>query len=373
VLEGLRTTKCDAGQASFSALGEGIVWAVADSGVATDHAHFALHRNLEGLPGNIEHQDFTSRVNDEAADDDASGHGTHVAGIIAGEVVREAAVHLRSARRERDEHGDVTYKLTSVASTGMRGMAPRTKLVSLRVLDARDRGLTSSLIQAIEYVQDINDGGRQLKIHGLNLSVGYEFDAEWFAAGQSLLCREVDRLVRSGVVVVVAAGNTGHGHIDAEVKGVIKAALSHTINDPGNAELAITVGSTHASAPHTYGISYFSSKGPTGDGRLKPDLVAPGERIVSCAAGALRQEVLRRCASQLSVGQEVAYVELSGTSMAAPHVSGAIAGLLSIRPEFIGQPERVKALLLRSATDLGRERYFQGAGLVDQMRAIQSI
>jgi len=373
VLDGLRTTKCDAGQASFGALGEGIVWAVADSGVATDHPHFVLHRNTEELPGNIEHQDFTSRATGVAADGDASGHGTHVAGIIAGEIARDISVPVWSARRERDEHGDVTYKLTNVAATGMRGMAPRAKIVSLRVLDGHDRGLTSSLIQAIEYVQDMNDGGRQLKIHGLNLSVGYEFDAEWFAAGQSLLCREVDRLVRSGVVVVVAAGNTGHGHIDADAKGVIRAALSHTINDPGNADLAITVGSTHASAPHTYGISYFSSKGPTGDGRLKPDVVAPGERIVSCAAGALREEVLRRCASQLSIGQEVTYVERSGTSMAAPHVSGAIAGLLSIRPEFVGQPERLKTLLLRSATDLGRERYFQGAGLVDQMRAIQSI
>src|SRR3712207_9368856 len=58
-----------------------------------------------------------------------------------------------------------------------------------------------------------------------------------------------------------------------------------TINDPGNAALAITVGATHRDMPHTYGVSYFSSKGPTGDGRLKPDLVAPGERITSCAAG----------------------------------------------------------------------------------------
>src|SRR4030095_2408973 len=61
--------------------------------------------------------------------------------------------------------------------------------------------------------------------------------------------------------------------------------LTMTINDPGNAALAITVGATHRDMPHTYGVSYFSSKGPTGDGRLKPDLVAPGERIPSAAAG----------------------------------------------------------------------------------------
>jgi serine protease AprX len=120
-------------------------------------------------------------------------------------------------------------------------------------------------------------------------------------------------------------------------------------------------------SPHTYGVSYFSSKGPTGDGRLKPDLVAPGERVVSCASGALRADAERRAEV------DVDYVEQSGTSMAAPHVSGAVAGILSIRPEFIGQPERVKAVLMATATDLGRERYFQGHGLLDQMRAIQAL
>ena len=67
------------------------------------------------------------------------------------------------------------------------------------------------------------------------------------------------------------------------------------------------------------------------------------------------------------------YREDSGTSMAAPHVSGVIAAFLSVRREFIGQPEKVKQLFVGTATDLKRERYFQGAGLVDLMRAIQSV
>jgi subtilisin family serine protease len=67
------------------------------------------------------------------------------------------------------------------------------------------------------------------------------------------------------------------------------------------------------------------------------------------------------------------YVEDSGTSMAAPHVSGAVANFLSIRREFIGRPDEVKQIFQESATSLGRERYFQGYGLVDLMRAIQSI
>ena len=208
--------------------------------------------------------------------------------------------------------------------------------------------------------------GRRLLIHGVNMSLGYDFDPEWFACGKSPLCVEVDRLVRSGVVVVVAAGNTGYGVAQSQFNGIISAGMSLTINDPGNADLAITVGSTHRDMPHVYGVSYFSSKGPTGDGRAKPDLVAPGEKILSCAAGAKAQEMSDK-------GLKCDYLEDSGTSMAAPHVSGAVAAFLSIRREFLGEPEKVKDIFMNSATDLKREHYFQGAGLVDLMRAIQSV
>src|SRR6185295_7385578 len=223
----------------------------------------------------------------------------------------------------------------------------------------------SNLIAAIEAIQEINGHGRFLRIHGVNLSVGYDFEPEWFACGQSPLCVEVDRLVRSGVIVVVAAGNSGYGFAQSDQQGTVAAGLALTINDPGNADLAITVGSTHRDMPHVYGVSYFSSKGPTGDGRLKPDLVAPGEKIISCATGNLKEDGAK--------GQECDYVETSGTSMAAPHVSGVIAAFLSIRGEFVGKAERVKEIFVASATDLRRDRYFQGAGLVDLMRAIQSI
>src|SRR5205823_7672082 len=131
-------------------------------------------------------------------------------------------------------------------------------------------------------IQRVNSNGRDIKIHGVNLSVGYAFDPLWFACGESPLCVEVTRLVKAGVVVVVAAGNTGYGYEQDFEKGPVAAGQALTINDPGNAELALTVGSTHREMPHRYGVSYFSSKGPTGDGRAKPDLVAPGERILSC-------------------------------------------------------------------------------------------
>ena len=77
---------------------------------------------------------------------------------------------------------------------------------------------------------------------------------------------EVNRLVKSGVIVVIAAGNSGYGTLKTK-EGESDAGLGLTINDPGNAEYAITVGSTHHDMPHLYGVSYFSSKGPTGDGR----------------------------------------------------------------------------------------------------------
>jgi subtilisin family serine protease len=153
-----------------------------------------------------------------------------------------------------------------------------------------------------------------------------------------------------------------------QARGNVSSGIPLSINDPGNAELAITVGSTHRDMPHTYGVSYFSSKGPTGDGRMKPDLLAPGEKILSCAAGAARSEVAADMKSA-----KFDYLEQSGTSMAAPHVSGVAAAFLSVRREFIGQPEKVKELFVKSATDLHRDPYFQGSGLVDLMRAIQSV
>ena len=365
ISKSVRTVKADAARAAFSASGKGIVWAVMDSGVEAKHPHFAEHENLV-IPAPISHMDFSGSGD---ALSDGFGHGTHVAGIIAGEISTDPTTgkprkQIRACVRERDEHGEITYqkpKLTSIV-----GMAPTCKLLSLKVLDDNGAGAASNLIAAIAQIQEWNGHGRRLLVHGVNMSVGYDFEPEWFACGQSPLCVEVNRLVRSGVVVVVAAGNTGYGFSQTAFRGTVSAGLDLTINDPGNAELAITVGSTHRDMPHVYGVSYFSSKGPTGDGRAKPDLVAPGERIVSCAAGIRRKEMRDKAG-------DCDYIEESGTSMAAPHVSGVIAAFLSVRQEFAGNPERIKEIFLSTATDLRREKYFQGHGLVDLMRAIQSV
>ncbi|HXO30127.1 MAG TPA: S8 family serine peptidase, partial [Thermoanaerobaculia bacterium] len=133
-----------------------------------------------------------------------------------------------------------------------------------------------------------------------------------------------------------------------------EAYNSISITDPGNADLVITVGATHRFRPHTYGVSYFSSRGPTGDGRRKPDLVAPGEKITAPLPDGL-------------------FGLKDGTSMAAPHVSGAAALLMARYNELVGQPLRIKQILCETATDLGRERYFQGAGMLDVLRALQAV
>jgi serine protease AprX len=363
----ISTVKADAARAAFSALGDGIVWAVMDSGIELTHPHFLKHENLT-VKDPLDHFDFTGNGDPKS---DPFGHGTHVAGIIAGEIakIEDDAKKKVAVVRSRDENGVVTYQ--SIKLDAISGMAPKCKLISLRVLDDKGRGDTSALIAAIAKIQEINGYGRRLLIHGVNISVGNSFDPEWFACGQSPLCTEVNHLVNSGVVVVVAAGNSGYGMNQTKFTGVMASGLGMTINDPGNADLAITVGATHREMPHVYGVSYFSSKGPTGDGRIKPDIVAPGEKIISCAAGRAKQKAAT--ATNPPPSSDCDYVEDSGTSMAAPHVSGVIAAFLSIRREFIGQPQRVKEIFLSTATDLKRERYFQGYGLVDLMRAIQSV
>jgi hypothetical protein len=369
VTRSICTVKADAARRSFSAMGQGIVWAVLDSGIDGNHPHFQAHQNLDP-PAGLRHRDLTALDGQEQPLKDDYGHGTHVAGILAGELTPSADQPVYTVRRHRDENGDVIHEAVPLGGP-ISGMAPECKVLSLKVLDEHGQGEVSSLITAIELIQQMNGNGRSLRVHGANLSVGYDFEPEWFACGQSPVCVEVDRLVRSGVVVVVAAGNTGYGWLQTREGKPVAAGMDLTINDPGNAELAITVGSTHRDMPHVYGVSYFSSKGPTGDGRRKPDLVAPGEKILSAAAGQHVKELAGRVEAKLV--RTCKYVEDSGTSMAAPHVSGVIAAFLSVRREYLGQPEAVKKLFLESATDLNRLPYFQGYGLVDLMRAIQSV
>jgi serine protease AprX len=360
--ESVRTVKANAAHNAFGALGENIVWAVMDSGIDARHPHFDLHKNLSlSAPLKDKSLSFTASPWDQ----DAFGHGTHVAGIIAGESAPGSTP--MAAIQSADENGNGEFHLQSLGP--IKGMAPKAKLLILRVLEDNGDGDETALIQAIEYVQQLNDFGRHPVVHGVNISAGFPAHPTWYACGQTPLCVEINRLMKSGVAVVVAAGNSGHIVTFLDAQNTTEAGQLLSINDPGNADLAITVGSTHRQSPHTFGISYFSSKGPTSDGRCKPEVVAPGEKIISSASS---QRTENRTLPGLN-GAHFDYIEDTGTSMAAPHVSGVLAAFLSIKREYIGQPEKVKELLMQSAMDLGRDANIQGAGLVDLMKLIQSV
>ncbi|MDQ4087090.1 MAG: S8 family serine peptidase [Pseudomonadota bacterium] len=269
-----------------------------------------------------------------------SDHGTHVAGILGADWRSEP---------DSESSGPRASKL------GLKGICPDIKLYDLRVLPSTNRGdelraTESAIVAALEFVQYLNRRSMADTpvIHGVNISMSIPHDVRNYGCGATPICIACDRLVGAGVVVVAAAGNRGWHEQEIGFGNFVFCSIT----DPGNARDVITVGSTHRLKPHIYGVSYFSSRGPTGDGRTKPDLVAPGEHI----RGPIRGDLDR---------------ELSGTSMAAPFVSGAAAMLLARRPELIGRALAVKEVLCSSATDLQRERYFQGHGLLDVLRALQ--
>jgi serine protease AprX len=335
-----------------------------------------------------------------------TNHGTHVAGIIgasrkaavdaavkaavraAGKDAREAA--LEQAAREAEAKAAVSADASAEEKAAEKaaekavdeaiakaeekakekaklkgypdfadGMCPDINLYDFRVLGGPELKDTEfAIIAALQFIRHLNDRDILLTIHGANMSLSIPHDVRNFACGRTPICDEAERLVSSGVVVVAAAGN--HGYKSFQTKeGAYDSYAAFSITDPGNADSVLTVGATHRFWPHTYGISFFSSRGPTGDGRIKPDLVAPGERIRAPLPG------------KYSAGGQ--WGDLDGTSMAAPHVSGAAAMLMARYSELVGQPRRIKRILCESATDLGRERSFQGHGMLDVLRAFQSI
>jgi serine protease AprX len=259
-------------------------------------------------------------------------HGTHVAGTLAGDW------------RQTDPGGP---------DHDIQGVCPDMEVYDLRVFDAGGAGDEFAILAALQYVRWVNSNAAAPVIHGVNLSLSLDHEVGAYACGRTPVCDECERLLGSGTVVVAAAGNEGRAYYSM-ASGTSEGYRQISITDPGNADGVITVGATHRHQPHTYGVSYFSSRGPTGDGRLKPDLVAPGEKITGPVPN-------------------LGLKSLDGTSMAAPHVSGAAALLMARHPELIGSPREVKRVLCATATDLGRERYFQGAGVVDALRAIQAV
>ena len=338
--ESINVMQCATAHRGYDSRGKGITWAVLDSGIDPLHPHFGHGTACSNIgdvydclsPGPVVKWDPTTPPK---AGLDRNGHGTHVCGIIGG----------------------------AMQDLGISGIAPAVRLQSYKVLDDDGRGSDAKIIKALDHIYELNRNASSPVVHGVNLSLGGAFDPEAFGCGDTPICKQLRKLWRQGVVVVLAAGNEGYLELQQgdEVLG-LNTDLS--IGDPANLDEAIAVGSIHKGKPHLYGVSYFSSRGPTADGRCKPDLVAPGERIVSCRAGArmknMPKEELRKHL----------YVAMSGTSMAAPHVSAVIACFLSVRREFIGYPDRVKDILLNACTDLKRDRMHQGAGMPNLVKML---
>lgn len=308
-----------------------------DVAQATEHLRRLAQGAKEGRSVNWELVEPFVEI-DPSTNVPRSHHGTHVAGIIG----------ARRYSKTGQERGD------SDQNDSADGMCPDIRLYDFRVLAGSIRDTEFAIIAACQYIRYINERNSYITVHGANLSLSIPHDVRNYACGRTPVCNECERLVNSGVVVVAAAGNRGYQNFETK-EGVYESYAAFSVTDPGNADGVITVGATHRYWPHTYGVSFFSSRGPTGDGRVKPDLVAPGERIRAPLPG--KEE----------------WGDLDGTSMAAPHVSGAAAMLMARYTELIGQPRRIKDILCRSATDLGREKTFQGNGMLDVLRAFQSI
>jgi serine protease AprX len=291
--------------------GKGIGVAVVDSGIS---AHSALANKVVA---NV------SFVTGDSSTDDAYGHGTHVAGIIAGK-------------------SGVASSVTNLYDSGI---APGVSLVNVRVLGANGHGFTSDVIAGIDWV--IANRARY-NIRAMNLSLGHSV-AE--PAATDPLCEAVARANAAGIVVVASAGNDGRSPEGNPVLG--------GITSPGNSPFAITVGALNTWSTTDRSddsLTSYSSRGPTKyDLAVKPDLAAPGNRIVSLEAdhGYLADEypALHRAGSGTN-----AYMQLSGTSMAAPIVTGAVALLLEGTPTL--GTAQVKIALQAGAT------YLPDAGLL---------
>ncbi|WP_276301916.1 S8 family serine peptidase [Halorussus lipolyticus] len=287
--------RVSAGQArtKYNVSGEGIRVAVVDTGI--DQSHPDLKGSVVAQAEFVD--DGTSAVGD-----DRYGHGTHVAGIIAGD---------------------------GTASGGKyTGIAPKADLIDAKACSIYQACPTSAIIQAMDYGVDQNADIISMSLGGPPETV----------RSNDPYRDAVQHARDNNVTVVVSAGNEGPGY--------------STVGSPGIHKSAITVG-----ASDKYGnIAEFSSRGPTPAGMyLKPDLVAPGVRVMSAASS--------------EAGYDSDYVSYSGTSMAAPVVSGTAALMLQAHDDWT--PSRVKSAMVSTADPLGsQDVYTQGAGRLNAAEAI---
>ncbi|HYR87099.1 MAG TPA: S8 family peptidase [Terriglobia bacterium] len=307
---------------TYGVTGAGIGVAVIDSGIAA-------HPDLQNVVKSVDFVDpnGTGRV-------DGYGHGTHVAGIVAGS--------------------------GSASGGAYKGVAPGAKLIDLRVLDATGGGYTSDVIDAIEWaVQNRNakgNDGQSMNIRVINLSLGHR---PFESTATDPLAAAARFAVQNGIVVVAAAGNYGKNANGATIYG--------GITSPANEPAVITVG-----AMTTWGtddrsddtVATYSSRGPTAvEHLLKPDIAAPGSRVVAPVSSS---STLAKNFPQLRVGSS--YIKMSGTSMASPVVAGAVALMLQKNPSMT--PNTVKAALMFTAEHRAANPIAVGAGYVNIAGAV---
>ncbi len=310
--------------------GAGIGVAIIDSGTAP---HDDL---LDAATGATRVDAFVDFVNDRLNPYDDYGHGTHVAGIVAG---------------------------NGFDSGGARtGIAPAAHIISLKALDASGHGYVSDVIAALDYAIHHRNS---LDIRVINMSVAAAVNESYDTDPLTLAARHA---VDSGIVVVAAAGNIGRDVGGHRVYGAITA--------PGNAPWVLTVGASSHMGTADRGddtMAAFSSRGPSAiDAAVKPDHVAPGVGIESLSSPDSAFYTTR--ASALLPGTvatpALPYLSLSGTSMAAPVVSGTIALMLQANPNLT--PDQVKAILQYTAQPYaGYDVLTQGAGFLDAQAAVE--
>lgn len=288
--------------------GKGITIAVVDTGVAP-------HQDLTTPTNRI--VGFSDFVNGRTAPYDDNGHGTHCAGCALG---------------------------NGMASNGKyKGTAPEANLVGVKVLDRNGSGYLSTLIAGVEWcIQNKN----ALNIKVISLSLGSQATQP---AKDDPMVTVVEKAWNAGIVVVVAAGNEGPDQ--------------RTISSPGISPKVITVGAMDDMDTinrQDEVVANFSSRGPTIDGLVKPDLLAPGVDIISLRANGSSLDK-----SMKSNRRDNDYFILSGTSMATPICAGVVALILQQNPQLT--PDQVKDYLLSKAEDRGYSPYIQGKGYLSSI------
>src|SRR5438067_2114928 len=315
--------------------GAGVGVAVIDSGIATWHDDLTNTTSTLYPYGNQRVAKFVDFVNGRTQPYDDNGHGTHVAGIIAG---------------------------NGYDSGGQKaGAAPEASLIALKVLDANGNGTVSSIIAALDWVL-ANHTAYNIRV--VNMSVGSSIHESAWTDPLTLAAKKV---VDAGVVVVAAAGNFGRNAAGQTQYGGISA--------PGNAPWVLTVGGSSTQGTTNRAddvVGGFSSRGPSFiDWNAKPDLVAPGAGTVSLASAG--SHFYQTKASALSPGTiataSLPYLSLTGTSMAAPVVAGTVALMLQANPSLT--PNAVKSILQYTAEDRGYNGLTEGAGFLNAVGAVR--